>query len=68
MAKAIYFITTDEANEIVEKWEQNPKVNNNYYIATELHRICAIDNTDGECWTEEFNTLDDAVNWLFDNV
>lgn len=66
MAKAIYFITMDEAFYIVKHWEVNRKVNNKRFIAMENGKICAIDNTDGNCWTEDFNTLEEAVKWLLD--
>ena len=63
--KAVYFISMDEAVEIVKEWERNPEANRNLYIATENNKICAIDNTDGECWTEDFKSLEEAVKWLF---
>ena len=66
MKKAVYFISMDEALEIVKEWDTNPKANNNLYIAMENNNICAIDNTTGECYTEDFHSLEEAVNWLFE--
>lgn len=64
--KAIYFISMDEALEIVKEWEKNYEVNNNLYIAMENGKICAIDNTDGECYVEDFKTIEAAVKWLLE--
>ena len=64
--KKIYFITMDEALEVVKRWERNKEVNRHFFIAMENNKICAIDNTSGECWTEDFHTIDEAVKWLFE--
>lgn len=66
MNKAIYFITMDKALAIVKEWENNHEVNNNLYIAMEGNKICAIDNTSGDCWTEDFHSLEEAVKWLLE--
>mgnify|MGYP003456638607 CR=1 FL=1 len=66
MKKPIYFITMDEAFEIVKRWEINKNVNRHLFIAMENEKICAIDNTSGECYAEDFITLEEAVKWLFD--
>ena len=64
MKNAINFITMDAAFEIVKEWERNPEANRELYIAIENGKICAIDNTDGNCWAEDFPTLDEACKWL----
>lgn len=62
----IYYITMDEGLEIVEEWEKNPQKNQNLYIAIgeEGAHVCGIDNTDGNCWVEEFKTSEEAKKWL----
>lgn len=64
--KNICYITMDEALEVVKRWEVNKKVNRHLFLAIENDKICAIDNTDGECWAEDFRTIDEAVKWLLD--
>lgn len=66
--KKIYHITSDEAEKIIFEWENNPEANKNLYICENIYedeiRFVGIDNTDGNCWTEEFNTLEEAKDWL----
>lgn len=65
--KKIYYITKDEAIEIVREWENsNGEANRNLYIHKDGNKIVAIDNTDGQCWVEEFTTLEAARKWLLD--
>ena len=64
--KNIYYITMDEATEVVNRWAVNQSVNRHLFLAIENGKICAIDNTDGECWAEDFPTIDEAVKWLLD--
>lgn len=64
--KKIYYITMDQAFEVVKRWEINKQVNRHLFLAMEDNKICAIDNTDGECYTEDFQTLEEAVKWLLD--
>ena len=64
--KKIYYITMDEATEVVTRWERNRNVNRHLFLAIEDNKICAIDNTDGECWAEDFKTIEEAVKWLLE--
>ena len=64
MLNKINFISMDEAYNIVKEWEKNPEAHRELYVAAENGKICAIDNTDGNCWAEDFPTLDEACKWL----
>ena len=66
MAKEINFITPEEALYIVRHWEYNRKVNRRLFIAMGGEKIAAIDNTTGECYAEDFDTLEEAVKWLLE--
>lgn len=66
MKNKINFISMKEAFKIVKEWEKNPEANRELYVAAENGKICAIDNTDGNCWTEDFRTLEEALKWLLD--
>ena len=56
----------DEALKVVKRWEKNPEKNNHLFLAIEGDKICAIDNTDGNCWAEDFKTIGEAVRWLLE--
>ena len=62
----IYFITPEEALEIVKIWQDHPERNNDLYIAEAETTFVAIDNTSGDCFTEEFKTLTEAIKWLLE--
>ena len=69
--KRIKHITPDEAFDIVKEfctteYEDIPEAHKHLFIAIENGKVCAIDNTDGNCWVEDFNTLEEAVKWLLD--
>lgn len=63
-------ITSDIANEIIEtavrKLEGYPVVNEyrGLFITEENDKFVAIDNMDGDAWTEDFDTREEAENWL----
>ena len=44
------------------------KSNRNLYIAKDGDKYIAIDNTNGDCWTEEFKSLYVANCWLMDTM
>lgn len=66
MTKAIHFITPEDALYVVKHWTYNRKVNNKRFIAMGDGKIAAIDNTTGECFAEDFDTLEEAVKWLLE--
>ena len=58
-------VTAEEAIRIVVEWQNsNGTANRNRYITNDNGKIVAIDNTDGDCWVEEFDTIEAAEEWL----
>ena len=63
-------ITSDIAHEIIEtavrKLEGYPVVNEHrgLFIVKENGKFVAIDNMDGDAWTEEFDTREEAEKYL----
>ena len=65
-ANEIYKVDYDFLHEYIDNWSNKKDLNCDYdllYCETDGIYI-AIDNTKGECYTEEFSTEDQAVLWL----
>lgn len=57
--EGILFIDNETADKIIEYSE--PK---GQYVTIEDNQFVAIDNLSGDAWTEDFEFLDTAVDWL----
>lgn len=42
----------------------NTHVGSTGYYKNELGGFTAFDNTDGNCWTEDFRSVKAAINWI----
>ena len=59
MNNQIIRVSPEEAERIIIEWE------NSHGIATiDGKWVVAIDNTDGNCWVEQFETIEAAEQWL----
>lgn len=52
-------ITAERAEEIIEKYEPE-----GLFFFTENGKYIGIDNSTGDAWTEEFETLEECEKWL----
>lgn len=57
----ITMISNDRADKVIE--EREPQ---GLFITLSNTGYIAIDNRTGDAWTEEFNTLEEACEWLTD--
>ena len=59
-------ITISQVDELINDWDKDPsKVDRGRYLAKEKdNRYIAIDNRSGECFVEEFDTREEAVDEL----
>ncbi|MGB4588997.1 MAG: hypothetical protein WBI17_07155 [Clostridiaceae bacterium] len=60
-------ITEEQASELLDRYCNNTLTNEDkgrFLIAYENGTFTAIDNTSGDCWTEDFKTRYKAVEWL----
>jgi hypothetical protein len=61
----IKYITQDDANIILNLWEEEKAfLCEGLFIVRSGDTFTAIDNSTGECWTEDFKSNEDAVAWL----
>jgi len=54
-------VDSKTAEDIIEIREQLGQF---YYIDTKDNVYVGIDNSDGEAWTEDFDSLEDCIKWL----
>ena len=68
-------VGSDIISKYIEYWDgsntEDPEIEKIYkdydlLLANENGRWVAIDNRDGNCWTEEFPNREDAIAWLND--
>ena len=65
MNNQIIRVSPEEADRIIIEWENsNGIANRNLYLTIEGKWVVAIDNTDGNCWVEQFETIEAAEQWL----
>lgn len=58
-------VVLPQSSDFVESWSNNHNsVAKGLFIIKEDDKLVAIDNTDGECWVEDFDSLDKAVTYL----
>ena len=62
MPHTITFLEMDESDEVIFTREPKGK-----FISNETKCWVAIDNSTGDAWTEEFESLELAVIWLINN-
>ena len=62
----IKLVTPEQLNLILLIWEKDNTKNRGKFLAYDGDYYVAIDNTDGNCWTEQFKTITGAVAWLED--
>lgn len=55
----VKMISADEMHSIIENRKSRGQ-----FIAYENDKYIACDNTTGDAWIEEFETLEEAINWL----
>lgn len=66
----IYFITKAEAKSLLTPDEQGkyhgprPGMEFDWYLVFNDPGWTAIDNSSGDAWTEDFNTIEEAIRWL----
>ena len=67
--KKIKILTGTTLLEMLEQWEED-KYSIEWGLFLEYPKnggvYVACDNTGGDCWVEEFETLEAAVKWLLD--
>lgn len=61
--RVIEEISADAARELIDNYRGKPPSENLYYCKGDGCFI-GIDNTTGNCWTEEFQTLSQCRRWL----
>lgn len=59
MKRIIKLITPKTAKEIIEK-----RVPRGLFVTIEGNKFIALDNSDCNCWTEEFDTFKLCKKWL----
>lgn len=69
MENKIYFMSSKDFNIEYPQWHMptNGKYTSfpsNKYILIEDDKFIGIDNSTNDAWTEEFNTLQDAMRWI----
>lgn len=68
MDKVIKFVNIDELDSILEKYSKNKLTSKDkaLYMAFDYNakKYVVIDNSDGNCWTEEFNNYAIAILYL----
>ena len=58
-------VVLPQSSDFVESWSNNHNsVAKGLFIIKKDDKLVAIDNTDGECWVEDFDSLDKAVTYL----
>ena len=69
MKPKIYFMKSEDFNRIYPEW--HIPINGKYtsfpsdkYVLIDGEKFVGIDNSTNDAWTEEFNTLQDAMRWI----
>lgn len=59
-------ISSQELENYIKKWNENKdiKFEQNKIYCEDNGTFIAVDNTTQNCWTEEFKTEKEAINWL----
>ena len=60
-------ITGQEANDLIDRWDKHqlrPEDYDKFYCREKDGTVTAIDNSDGNCWTEDFSNMFAAMKWL----
>lgn len=53
-------VSKEKINEIIETREER-----GLFLTQDGDKYIAVDNTDGEAWTEEYNDITEAVQYLY---
>ena len=62
----VKYISASDAETIIKLYEEDKGyLCEGLFIVRSGDTFTAIDNLDGECWTEDFKTEKDALSWLF---
>ena len=60
-------VEAKELSDLVNKWDEDHKsIPRGRWIAKEGKKFVAIDNRTEDCWTEEFDSKEQAMSWLND--
>ena len=60
-------LTDQEAIDLINRWDNHqlrPEDYGKFYSWNDNGTVTAIDNSDGNCWTEDFNNFFAAMKWL----
>lgn len=62
----ITYVDESTLNKYVDNWVEHEKlpINDNLIYTKAKNKYVAVDNTTGDCFTEEFDSEEDTINWL----
>lgn len=65
--KTITFIPHEKMQMILDRWDDSKKQNppHDLFLAHQDGAWIATDNSTGDCWNEQFETLDEACRYLY---
>ena len=62
----VEWATVVKAAQIVDGWCNGEKTPRGKWICKDGEKYIGIDNSDGNCWVEEFDTALECIKWLTD--
>jgi len=60
----IKFVLKEEISEIINNFANNASNEEGKFLTVEGNKYVAVDNSTGDAWTEEFDDIQDAIDWL----
>lgn len=66
--KTICKVSQETIKLFLDLWQREHDLAGRVLIYSESDDGCfvAVDNSTGDCWTEDFRTEDEAINWLLE--
>lgn len=62
----VEWATLIKAAQLIDSWSNGDKIPLNKWICKDDNKYIGIDNSDGNCWVEEFDTALECIKWLTD--
>lgn len=62
--KMIKFVLKEEISEIISNFDKNISNEEGKFLTVEGNKYIAVDNETGDAWTEDFDNIKDAIDWL----
>lgn len=60
----VEWATLIKAAQLIDSWCNGDKIPLSKWICKDDEKYIGIDNTDGQCWVEEFDTALECIKWL----